>query len=269
MADRVSTRIAVLATPFRRWWAYRDLVRNLVAKEIKVRYQGAALGFAWSLMNPLMITLMYLVVFTYIFPSNQPHYALFMIVGIVHWNLFAVLVMQGPELLVANAGLLKKICFPRLLAPLSNLLVNLTLWLMALSILLVLFPVLGGQWHWGMLLYPLYLLLLLGFTFGIMLTLCVLYVEFRDLKHLVEVFIQLLFWATPIIYPLTRVPERFRDLMLATPLAEFIRIFQDLFWAGAIPSLKLSLAFLSWTGVSLALGLWLFQRRGALLIERL
>ncbi len=133
----------------------------------------------------------------------------------------------------------------------------------------MLFPVLGGQWHWGMLLYPLYLLLLLGFIFGIMLTLCVLYVEFRDLKHLVEVFIQLLFWATPIIYPLTRVPERFRDLMLATPLAEFIRIFQDLFWAGVIPSLKLSLAFVGWTGVSLALGLWLFQRRGALLIERL
>ncbi len=188
-----------LLSPIRRWWSYRDLLRNLVTKEIKVRYQGAALGFAWSLMNPLMIILMYLVIFTYVFPSNSPHYPLFMVVGIVHWNLFSLLAMQGSDILVSNAGLLKKIYFPRLLAPLSNLLVNLTLWFMALGILLVLYLPLGGHWHLGLLLYPLYLLMFLGFTFGIMLVLSVLYVDFRDLKHLVEVFVQLLFWATPII----------------------------------------------------------------------
>ncbi len=259
----------ILLSPIKRWWSYRDMVRNLVAKEIKVRYQGAALGFAWSLMNPLLITLMYLVVFTYVFPSKQSHYALFMVVGIVHWNLFSLLIMQGSELLVSNADLLKKIYFPRLLVPLSNLLVNLTLWFMALGILLALYQPLGGHWHIGLLLYPFYLLLFIGFTFGIMLILCVLYVDFRDLKHLVEVFIQLLFWATPIIYPLSRVPERFRDVVLASPLAEFIRIFQDIFWANTQPSLKLSLAFLGWTIFSLTLGLWLFQRRGAKLIERL
>lgn len=258
-----------LLSPIRRWWSYRDLLRNLVTKEIKVRYQGAALGFAWSLMNPLMIILMYLVIFTYVFPSNQPHYALFMVVGIVHWNLFSLLIMQSSELLVGNAALLKKIYFPRMLVPFSNLLVNLILWFMALGILLALYQLLGGRWRLDLLLYPFYLLLFLGFTFGIMLTLSVLYVNFRDLKHLVEVCIQLLFWATPIIYPLSRVPERFRDIMLASPLTEFIRIFQDFFWGNTLPSLNLSLAFLGWTIFSLGLGLWLFQRRSFRLIERL
>lgn len=266
----MNPRTSALLTPFQRWWDYRDLVRNLVAKEIKIRYQGAALGFAWSLMNPLMITLMYLVVFTYVFPSKLPHYPLFMVVGIIHWNLFSLLVMQSSELLVGNGDLLKKIYFPRLLVPLSNLLVNATLWFMALGILFVFFVPLGGSWHLDLLLYPFYLLLFLGFTFGIMLTLSVLYVDFRDLKHLVEIFIQLLFWATPIIYPLSRIHHPLIvSLMKLSPFAEFSLIFQSLFWANTLPSWKLTVGFLLWTVLSLAVGLTLFYRRGARLIERL
>lgn len=255
---------------FVRWWVYRDLVRNLVSKEIKIRYQGAALGFAWSLMNPLMITLMYLIVFTYVFRSNQAHYALFMVVGIIHWNLFSTLVMQSSDLLVNNSDLLKKIYFPRLLVPLSNLLVNATLWLMALAILLVLYVPLGGEWHLGMLFYPIYLLMFFCFTFGIMLTLSVLYVDFRDVKHLVEVFVQLLFWATPIIYPVSRIHHPLlQTIVKASPFAEFSIIFQSLFWGGVMPSWEIALGFACWTVVSLALGLSLFYRRGTKLVERL
>lgn len=264
--------IAIAQAPLgalRRWWEYRDLARNLVIKEIKVRYQGAILGFAWSLMNPLMITLMYLVIFTYVFRSDQPNHALYLITGIVHWTLFSTLISQSPELLVANAGLLKKIYFPRLLVPFSNLAVNSVLWLMALGVFLVLFIPLGGSLHWALLAYPFYLMLFLGFSFGLMLTFSVLYVDFHDLKHLVEVFIQLLFWTTGALYPLKMVPAQFRDVFMFNPLAEFTHIFQDIFWAGVMPSTQLTLAFAAWTAVSMALGLWLFYRRGAWLIERL
>lgn len=234
-----------------------------------MRYQGAALGFAWSLMNPLLVTLMYLVIFTYVFKSPQPNHALYLITGIVHWTLFATLVTQAPEQLVANGDLLKKIYFPRLLVPLSNLLVNSVLWFMALGVFLILYGPLGGQLHWALLAYPVYLLLFLSFVFGLMLILCVLYVDFRDLKHIVEVFIQLLFWATPIVYPMSLVPAKVRVLMLLSPLVEFSRIFQDIFWAGQLPTWRISLTFTAWTFLSLALGLWLFYRRGSKLIERL
>jgi lipopolysaccharide transport system permease protein len=254
---------------FDRWWEYRDLARNLVAKEITVRYQGAWLGFAWSLMNPLLITLMYLFVFTYVFRSDQTHNALYLVTGILHWTLFSTVIGQAPELLVSNSDLLKKIYFPRLLVPLSNLLVNFVLWLMALLIFVLLFIPLGGQLHWGLLAYPFYLALFLGFNFGIVLTLCVLYVDFRDLKHIVEVVIQLLFWATPIIYPIHLVPARLQVAFMMSPLAEFIEIYHALFWAGRLPSGTLTLAFSAWTAVSLWLGLWLFLRRGARSVERL
>lgn len=270
MLDILKAKALFIHGPFKRWWSYRDLVQNLVSKEIKIRYQGAVLGFAWSLMNPLMITLMYLVVFTYVFRSNLHHYALFMIVGILHWNLFALLVNQSSDLLVGNADLLKKIYFPRLLVPFSNLLVNAALWLMALGILLLLYMPLGGTWHLGLLLYPFYFLLFLGFTFGIMLSLSILYVDFRDLKHLVEVFVQLLFWATPIIYPISRIHQpTIQTLVKISPFAEFSLIFQGLFWGNVLPSWKITASFFGWTVLSLAVGLSLFYRRGSQLVERL
>ncbi len=253
----------------RGWWEYRDLLYNLVSKDIKVRYQGAALGFAWSLMNPLVVTAMYLFIFTYVMPSSQPHFALYLVTGIVHWTLFSSLVMQAPELLTANAGLLQKIRFPRLLVPASNLLLNLVLWAMALVVFFSLYLPMGGRFNLVLLAYPVYLLLFIGFSFGLMLVLSVLYVEFRDLKHLVEVAMQVFFWGTPIVYSFDLIPAHLRLLFAASPLTEFTLIFQDLFWAGRLPSEPLTLAFVGWTLASLTLGLTVFYRRSAWLIERL
>jgi len=252
-----------------RWWDYRDLVRNLVAKEIKVRYQGTLLGFAWSLMNPLLITLMYLFVFEFVFKSSQPRHALYIVTGIVHWTLFSTLIVQAPEMLVSDGDLLKKIYFPRLLLPLSNLLVNFTLWLMALAVFLALFKVLGGHFSLAMLAYVPFLLLFVAFCFGLVLILCVLYVDFHDIKHIVEVFIQLLFWGTPIIYPLSLIPQQLQIIYKLSPLAEFTLIFQSIFWGGSLPPLHIALAFICWTFLSMTVGLTLFYRRGAWLIERL
>ncbi|HYW75704.1 MAG TPA: ABC transporter permease [Gammaproteobacteria bacterium] len=263
------TFVAAPRSALARWWDYRDLVRNLVAKEIKVRYQGTLLGFAWSLMNPLLVTLMYLFVFEFVFKSSQPRHALFMVTGIVHWTLFSTLIVQAPELLVGDSDLLKKIYFPRLLVPLSNLLVNVTLWLMALAVFLVLFKPLGGQFSLALLAYLPFLILFVAFCFGIMLILCVLYVDFHDIKHIVEVFIQLLFWGTPIIYPLSLIPHRLQFIFKISPLTEFTLIFQSVFWGEHLPSLNIALAFTFWTFLSLAIGLMLFYRRGAWLIERL
>ena len=252
-----------------KWWSYRDLIRNLVSKEIKVRYQGTTLGFAWSLMNPLLITLMYLFVFEYVFRSHQHRHAAFLVTGIVHWTLFATLIGQAPELLVDNSDLLQKIYFPRLLVPMSNLLVNVVLWLMFLAIFLALFIPMGGNFTLPMLCYIPFLALFIAFCFGCMLILCVLYIDFRDIKHLVEVFLQLLFWGTPILYPLSMIPERFQVVFKASPLTEFTLIFQSLFWGEHLPSASIALAFTLWTVVTLGVGLMLFYRRGAWLVERL
>jgi lipopolysaccharide transport system permease protein len=243
-----------------RAWQYRDLVGNLLSKEIKVRYMGASLGFAWSLLNPFITIVTYLVVFTYVFKTGVTNYALFLVTGVLHWTFFANVVAQASELLVANAGLIKKIRFPWKLLVLTNVLLNLVLWMVALAIYLLLFPVLGGNFSPALLAYPFYLLLYVGFSLGISLMLAVAYVEFRDTKHLVEVVLPVLFWATPILYPLDFVPEGARNWLLISPFAEFTLIFQDLCYAGEWPSVALTAAFTLWSAASLSLGIWVFNR---------
>ncbi|MHB1514587.1 MAG: ABC transporter permease [Acidiferrobacteraceae bacterium] len=257
-------RVAPLA-----WWRYRDLLGNLVRKDIKVRYMGASMGFAWSLLNPLSIMVMYLFVFGYVFKSSLPHYSLYLISAILHWTFFSGVIMQSPEILVSNGGLIKKIYFPRVLVTISTLLLNLVLWSMALVAFLLMYRWLGGRWSPVLLLYPFYFLLFLAFTWGWSLILCVLYVDYRDIKHLVEVLIQLLFWTTPIAYSFAQIPPRMRPFFAMNPLTEFTLIFHDIFWSNTVPTLKLTSAFSVWAIVSLGFGLVLFQRLVPTLVERL
>lgn len=250
-------------------WDFRDLLQNLVSKDIRVRYMDAGLGFAWALVNPLILTLMYLVVFTVIFRPGMPNYALYLVTGILHWTLFSQVIAQSPELLVANAGLIRKIYFPHILIPLSNLFVNLILWLLALVVYLFLFPLMGGRFTPVLLVYPLFLLLFVGFSFGLSLILTTLYVPFRDIKHIVEVVLQVLIWSVPVLYPLSMAPRTLRHYMMLSPLVEFTEIFHDFFYNNRLPPAELTYGFLTWTIFVLGLGLWLFNRWVPRMVEDL
>ncbi len=250
-------------------WQYRDLLFNLVNKEIKVYYMGTWLGFAWSLASSLITTLVYLIVFTYVFRSPEPNHTLLLITGLVHWTFFSQLISRSPTMLIANEGLIKKVYFPRLLIPLSTLLVVLILWLSFLVIFLLLLPLLGGHFTPVLLIYPFYLILFVGFSWGLSMTVAILHVDLRDTEHIVGIALQILFWATPIVYPMSLLPTQAHGIVLASPLAEFIVIFRDLFYGQQLPSLGLTVCAILWTFTSVAFGLWLFSRRLPLVVDRL
>lgn len=250
-------------------WQYRDLLRNLIAKDIKVRYQGAALGFIWSLANPLALIALYSFVFSHVFRSAQANYTLFLIAGLLHWNLFSQIISQSGDFLLGNAGLLKKIYFPRLIIPTSGVLFNLVLWLLAIAVFFVIYPFMGGQYSSALLLYPLFLLAFIIFTWGVALAISVLNVEFRDLRHIVDVALLFLFWLTPILYEYSMIPEHLRQLFALSPLVDFILIFQSILYSGQVPTAHLIMAALLWTLASAGFGYWLFNRKIDHLIEKL
>ncbi|MBU2804567.1 ABC transporter permease [Acidithiobacillus ferridurans] len=254
---------------FGKYWRYRDLVRNLVTANLKVRYQGAALGFLWSLGNPLAMILLYYFVFTHVFRSDLPNYILYLIIGVLHYNLFAQTVSQSCDSLTGAAGLLQKIYFPRILIPTASVLFNLVLWVVAILILVVLYPFLGGVYHWGLALYPLALLLYIAFIWGIALTFSVLNVEFRDLKHLVDIAIMALFWFTPIGYSLSTLKPETRSIIRLNPLTVYMEMFHALLYQGTLPEGHTVLIAILWTAGSLTLGMTLFWRKAALLVENL
>lgn len=258
-----------MSRSFGNYWRYRDLVRNLVTANLKVRYQGAVLGFMWSLGNPLAMILLYYFVFTHVFRSSMPHYILYLIIGVLHYNLFAQTASQSCDSLTGSAGLLQKIYFPRILIPTANLIFNLVLWIVAILILIVIYPFLGGTYHWSLLLYLPILFLYIVFLWGITLTFSVLNVEFRDLKHLVDIAIMALFWFTPVGYNLSTLSSGAQTLISLNPLTAFIGMFHTLLYLGRIPSKHVVFIAVLWTLGSLMLGTMLFQRKAALLIENL
>lgn len=249
--------------------AYSDMLKNFVRKDIQVRYQGAALGFLWSLINPLVMIGLYVFVFSDVFKSTLPNYPLYLMAGLLHWNLFSQITGQSCDTLLANAGLVKKIYFPRLLVPISSVLFNVVLWLLAIALLFIMYPFLGGKLHMVLAAYPLALILFLTFTFGITLILSVLNVRFRDLKHLVDVALLFLFWLTPIVYQYHRVPPHLREVFALSPLVDYVLIFRGILYSGSLPDWHIIAMAMAWTVASVSVGLFVFNRYADSLVEHL
>ena len=225
----------MIAARFSSMTRWVDLLRNLVAKEIKVRYMGAALGFAWSLGNPLVVTLTYYVVFTYILPSAQDRFALHLVTGVVHWMLLSQIVGQSCEWLTNNHSLIQKVRFPRIVLPVSGVLTVGVFWSVAMAVYWSLFTLLGGVVTQALLWYPLVLISFIAMITGVGLALSVLQVYSRDVKHLVDVFVPLLFWFTPIVWVASSLPPEVQGYVSYNPVAPFFNCFSLILHEGVVP----------------------------------
>lgn len=249
--------------------SWRDLLFNLVAKDIKVRYMGTVVGVAWSLGNPLLVTATYFVVFTYFFPSRQDRFVLHLATGMLHWSLFSQIVLMGCDWMTSNGNLLKKIYFPRIIIPLSGMMTSMAFWAAALLVYSVLYFPLGGQFSLAMLAYLLLLPIFLAFSFGIGLIFCITHALVRDLRHLIDVLLPLLFWLTPVIWQPASLPPQILPILALNPLYPFFTSFDAILHDGVMPSpWKLLLCFV--LGMSaLFCGLWLFRAKVDKVVERL
>jgi lipopolysaccharide transport system permease protein len=230
---------------------------------------GTALGFLWSLGNPLLVTLTYFIVFTFLFPSRQDRFVLHLATGMLHWTLFSQIVLMGCEWFTGSSSLLKKIWFPRMIVPVSGMLGILTFWAAALVVYALLYMLLGGHPSLAMLAYPLVLIAYLAFAFGVGLVACVIHALYRDLRHLLEVALPLLFWATPIIWAPSTLPEGVQPVMALNPLYPFFIAFSDILHDSAWPN-SLDLLRCLVTGFAmLAVGLVVFRRNADRAVERI
>lgn len=212
-------------------WAYRDLLRNLVAKDLKLKYRGSVLGFLWSLANPLVMIVVYTVAFTYILRVPTDRYAFFVLIGLLAWTFFAGAVLGSMGAITEGGSLIKSVVFPRIILPVSGVVFHLVQYVLSLAVLL---PVSLVWYHIPpgpqMLAFPFFLFLQVLFISGLALLLSTATVFVRDVRHLTEIGINVAFWATPIIYEYTLVPEQFRFAGLLSPMASFVRAYQDIFY---------------------------------------
>lgn len=247
---------------------YRHLLRNLVLKDLKLKYRGSVFGFLWSLLNPLVMIVVYTVAFTYILPIRTEGFVFYLMLGILPWTFFAGSLGASTGAIADNGGLVKSVFFPRAILPVSGVLFNLTQFLLTivvfLPIMLVYYRVTPVA---PMLLFPVFLALQAVFIIGLALLLATATAFFRDVKHLVDVALAMLFWMTPIVYELGQVPDRIRGVILLSPMSPYVHAYHEIFYYRQWPDAATWLLAGGYAAGALALGLWIIVRHEARFAE--
>ncbi len=268
---------SVVIRPSRGWipinfkdlWSYRELLYFLIWRDIKVRYKQTVIGFAWAVIQPVFM----MVVFTLFFgtlakmPSENIPYPLFSYAAVLPWTLFASGITRSSNSLVQDANLIQKVYFPRLLMPLAGILSPLVDFAIAFIILIGL--MLYFAYYPGVMMFwiLLFLLLELMLALGIGLWLSAINVEYRDVAYAVPFLVQIGLFASPVVYPSTFVPERFQTAYgLINPMAGIIEGFR---WAilGTEPPSYLLIASAAIILIILVSGAFYFCRREAVFAD--
>ena len=220
-------------------WRYRDLLFLMVHRDFVARYKQTILGPAWFILQPLLMTVVFTIIFGEIakIPTDRLPPMLFYLTGLLGWNYFAQIFQNTSGTLVTNAALFDKVYFPRLVVPLSAVISNLFAFALQLTTLLAvwiyfkLFTGAGGLFGFSVSIvwFPLVLLHVTALSLGVGLWVTALTAKYRDLAFLSGFVIQIWFYATPVIYPFSQIPERWRWIAVLNPMTMPVEAFKVMF----------------------------------------
>lgn len=239
---------------------YRDLVRALVVRDLKVRYRRSAIGFLWTMLQPLFTMLVLTLVFSALFRFEIANYPVYALAGIMFWNFFSQSITTSMNSLRGNAHLLTKIPVPKAVFPLATVIAGVINLLFAMVPLFAILVFTGHPIRPAMLFLPVAILLAALFTLGAGLLLSPMAVFFYDTVEMITVVMTLLMYMTPIFYPMDIVPEKYLWAVRYSPIRSVLEVFRDPIYFGKIPPLShLTVAVLV-TGVVLLIGIVAFRR---------
>jgi lipopolysaccharide transport system permease protein len=261
---------------FKSLWTYRGFIMGSVKREFQSKYRNSLLGAAWTVFNPLSMIIVYTMIFTKVMHSrlatnidNEFAYSIFLCAGVLTWGLFAEISGRAQNTFLEHANLLKKLSFPRLCLPVivvANALLNFAIVFGLFSIFLLISGNFPGLVYLALI--PV-LAILVAFAIGLGISLGVLNVFFRDVGQFFGIFIQFWFWFTPIVYPITILPESVRTILSYNPMTNLIGAFQDILvthqwpaWQGLLPVTLLAIAMC-------ALGMRLFRKHSGEMVDEL
>lgn len=242
---------------------YRDLVMALVARELKVRYRRSAIGFLWTMLQPLLMMLVLQVVFSSIFRFKLDfgNYPVYVLAGLLFWNFFSQSIVASMNSLRGNAPLLRKLPIPKEVFPLATVIsgvINLCLALVPLMLILI---VTGHRLTWALLFLPVSILLAAVFTLGAGLLLSPLSVFFSDVIEMVGVVLSILMYMTPVMYPMSILENsKYLPLVRYNPVRSILEVFRDPIYQGEVPPLT-HLAVCAGIALTVfAIGAYVFRR---------
>lgn len=247
---------------FKDLYGYRELLKTNIKKDIRGKYKGSFLGVLWSFINPSLMTLVYAIVFPYLMRgAGYEHYTTFLIIGILPWNWFTTSIAQGTFTILGNAGIIKKVYFPREILPISVVVSGLVNFLIS-CLVMALFIIFSGIGFNIYLIYlPLVIMTQFLFTLGIVFITSAINIYIRDLEYIINFIIQMLFYATPILYSMDMFTgSRIGTIIQFNPMTPIINSYRNILYWGVTPQIK-SLIFVLIGSIFLCfIGLKIFRR---------
>lgn len=239
---------------------YRDLIVVLLAKEFKVRYKSTFMGYAWSVMHPLVLALIFFMLFRVMMRVEIESYALYLIAGLFPWQWISNTASTANFYFLGNSSLIKKVSFHRATLVVAGMLNESVHFVVSIPVILGFMLYYGKvpqvNWLWDL---PALLVVQGMMTFGLGLVVATGNLFFRDLERLVTLAMHLLFYMTPIIYTVDKIPAEYTWILYANPFAAMIQCWQGLFYDGAVSAVSFGVA-LTWATGFLALGLLTYGR---------
>ncbi len=219
-------------------YQYRELLKSNIKKEIRGKYKGSFLGVLWSFVNPLLMTLVYAIVFPFILRSGPEHYITYIVIGILPWNFFTTVISQGTFTILGNSGIIKKVYFPREILPISVATSGLINFLISFPIIIIFLLCSGIGLSWYILLFPLITLVQYILSLGIIFITSAINVYVRDAEYIINFFINMLFYATPVLYSSDLFGSKAWILKL-NPMTTIINSYRDIFYSKTMPNLEM------------------------------
>jgi len=257
--------IADDACQLKRFWS---VVHLTVVHELRVRYQRSMMGFLWTLLNPILMMTILTVVFSQLMNQDWKIYATFLFAGMIPWTLLAATLNDCAVCVIQNEGLIRRIYLPKLIFPLTKVLINLTTFLLSLVALFALLVPLGARFTAPMLLLPVVIVLYTVFVAGLGLVIATTNTFYRDCGHLINVVLQAWYFATPIVYSADKLNSS-PWLVRLNPAYPFIRMFQCIIHEGQWPGPVMFATAAGIAAASLVIGYTVFKTFESKLVFRL
>lgn len=219
-------------------YQYRQLLKSNVRKEIRGKYKGSFLGVLWSFVNPLLMTLVYAIVFPFILKNSQEHYVTFLITGIIPWTFFTACISQGTNTILINGGIIKKVYFPREILPISVVTSALINFLISCLIIFIFLIFSGIGFSYYILFLPIIIIIQYILQLGILFITSSVDVYIRDAEYIINFFVQMLFYATPVLYSSSLFPENIRWFLNLNPMTQIINGYRDILFYQKMPNLN-------------------------------
>ena len=248
----------------------RDLLRELVGRDMKLRYKRSVLGIAWTLLNPLLQLLVFLFIFNLVLPLNIPHYSSFLFAGILAWNWFQGSLNQSTGAIIDNREVLRRPGFSIAILPIVTVTSHLLHFLLALPVLVLFLMLDGSQLTSALFALPVVIALQFILTLGLAYLVATFHVTFRDTQYLLNVLLNLLFYLTPVFYEASAIPMRYQSLYWLNPMVGLIDAYRAILAHGTLPNHLISLLVLGLCATALLVyGYVTFRRASYRFVEEL